>query len=121
MSTSERKYPKSIKKIVVLGTGGAESKKVDLGMTPEQFRTRKVSKMYRPYEAELHAAALAAQKYSNKYLELHDAANEDTKNGSIERVGQNVRAAHKAAWKTLTKTSPALKQQKKLFRSLAQF
>ncbi len=118
MSTSERKYPKSIKKIVVLGAGGLESKKMDLGATPEQLRTRKVSKSYRPFEAEVHAAALAAQHYSNKYLELHDTANEDRKNGSIVRVGHNVKAAQKAAWKTLTKTSPTLKRQKKFFRQL---
>lgn len=121
MSTSERKYPKSVRKIVVLGAGGAEPKKVDLGMTPEQIRTRKVSKAYRPVEAEMHAAALAAQRYSNKYLELHDAANEEDKNGSLEHAGKNMRAAHKAAWKTLVKTSPTLKRQKKLFRQLVQF
>jgi hypothetical protein len=121
MSTCERKYPKSIKKIVVLDPIAVETKQVDLGMTPEQRRTRKVSKVYRPFEAEVHAAALAAQRYSTKYLELHDAANEERKDGSIERAGQNIKAAHKAAWKTLTKASPTLKRQKKLFRQLAQF
>jgi hypothetical protein len=121
MSTSPRKYPKSIKKILVLDVAGAEPKKVDLGMTAEEYRTRKVSKAYRPFEAEVHAAALAAQRYSNKYLELHETANQEEKDGSVEHMGQHVREAQREAWKVFRRKSPSLKRQRKFFRQLVQW
>lgn len=121
MITAERKFPKSVRKILILGAPGAEPAEVELGMTAEEFRTRKVSKVFRPFEAEMRASAQAGQRYYAKYLELHDVSNEEDKDGSIGRLARNVWTARKAAWKTLAKTSPLLKRQKKFYRRFSLF
>ena len=88
MITTERKYPKSVKEIHILGSGARECKKVVIDV--EEDRPRRVSKRYRDLESEIRAVSQASRRYHDTYLELHDASNEEKKNGSLKDLPDNV-------------------------------
>src|SRR5438876_1127935 len=117
MIITERKYPKSVKEILILGAGVRESKKVVMAV--EEDRPRRISKRYRAVESEIRAVSQAASRYHNIYLELHDASNEEKKNGFLKDLPDNVLEAREAAWKSWRKNSKVYKRQKRLARKVA--
>ena len=114
MITTERKYPTSVKEIHILGSGARECKKVVIDV--EEDRPRRVSKRYRDLESEIRAVSQASRRYHDTYLELHDASNEEKKNGSLKDLPDNVLDAREAAWKSWRKNSRVYKNQKRWAR-----
>lgn len=104
MSNSDRKYPKGVKSIHVAGRGGEAGRDIEVDSS-EASSASNVSKQYRDYDREIRALCLAGSKFFSTYLELHTAANEETKDGSLKHFGKNTIKAHKAALKVLKNNS----------------
>src|SRR5687768_294347 len=114
--TTERKYPKSVKEILILGGDARECKKIVIAV--EDDRPLRVSKRYRDLESELRAVSQASRRYHDTYLELHDTSNEEKKNGSLKDLPENVLDAREAAWKSWRKNSRVYKNQKRWARKV---
>jgi len=104
MSDSEKKYPKEVKAIYIAGAEGEKGREIDVDSS-ESDRPSNVSKMYRGWDREARAMSMAAREFFKTYLDLHEASNEETKDGAIKHLGKNTVKAHKAAFKVLKNNS----------------
>lgn len=103
---SETKYPKAVRAIYIAGKDGEAGRNVDVDSS-ESNGEEKVSKAYRGWDREIRAMSMAGRKFYNTYLELHEASNEQSKDGSIKHFGKNTIKAHKAALNVLRNNSKA--------------
>lgn len=103
---SETKYPKAVRAIYVVGKDGETGRDIDVDSS-ESNGEAKVSKAYRGWDREIRAMSMAGRKFYNTYLELHEASNEQSKDGSIKHFGKNTIKAHKAALNVLRNNSKA--------------
>lgn len=103
---SETKYPKAVRAIYVAGKNGEAGRDIDVDSSESTGDTN-VSKAYRGWDREIRAMSMAGRKFYNTYLELHEASNEESKDGSIKHFGKNTIKAHKAALNVLKNNSKA--------------
>lgn len=106
MSDSNKKYPTAVKSIYVAGTGGEGGREIEVNSIESKLKA-KISKGYQGWDHELRAQAIAGSKFFSTYLELHEASNEQTKDGSLKHFGKNTIKAQKAALKVLKDKSKA--------------
>ena len=106
MSDSTKKYPRSVRGIYVAGIGGEEGRKVEVDPS-DANNDENGSQHSKKAERELRALALAGSQFFSTYLELHNASNEQAKDGSLKDLGKNAIKAHKAGMKVLQTNSKA--------------
>jgi hypothetical protein len=100
MGDTPRKYPESVQSIYIAGVGGKEGRKLEVD-TEESLGQEMVSKAHRVWDREVRAMSLAGAKFFETYGQLHEASNEQTKDGAMKHFGKNAIKAHKSALKVL--------------------
>ncbi|GEM_PF-5199759 len=108
MSETAKKYPKEVRGIYIAGKAGEEGREVE--MDRPEGGDPNVSRAHRDWDREVRAMALAAGKFFNTYLELHQASNEETRDGAVKHFAKNALKAQKAAVKTLQNNSKVFDQ-----------
>jgi Family of unknown function (DUF6312) len=106
MINSETKYPKAVRAIYIAGKDDEAGRDVNVGNF-ESSRREWREKSNRTWDHEFRAMAMAGSKFFNTYLELHEASNEETKDGAIKHMAKNTIKAHKAALNVLKNQSKA--------------